>query len=89
MACMRLQLNDLVMLPGCHPYPRYGHVAAIEDAEQVRVTRITCGDPRCAAEHQHGDMIWPAADLEAIMAYQPRARWEAGPRSLAEVSISS
>ena len=66
------------MLPGYHPYPRYGRVAQIEDGERVRVTDVYCGDPRCAAEHLHGDMLWSLADLEAARAYQARAEWEEG-----------
>src|SRR5215470_1039194 len=54
---MALHRDDFVMLPGYHPYPRYGRVAQVEDGERVRVTDVYCGDPRCAAEHLHGDMI--------------------------------
>ena len=85
---MQVQIGDIVMLPGYRPYPRYGCVAAIEDGERVRVTGISCGDPRCAAEHHHGDMIWCVADLEGAKAYQPRALWEAGRRSSPNVPVS-
>jgi hypothetical protein len=76
-----IQLDQKVMLPGYAPYPRYGRVAEIVDAENVRVTGVICGDPRCAAEHHHGDQIWNAFELGAVSAYQPRAPWEHGRKS--------
>ena len=86
---MQVQINDVVMLPGYQPYPRYGRVAAIEEEGVVRVTNIACGDPRCAAEHQHGDGVWRAADLEAANSYQPRAHWEEGRWSSPNVPVPS
>ncbi len=75
---MALDKNQLVMLPGYAPYPRYGRAAEILENGQVRVLDIQCGDPRCAAEHHHSDQLWNCADLEAAAAYQPRAAWEQG-----------
>jgi hypothetical protein len=75
---MPVEPGDTVMLPGYTPYPRYGRVGACEDADRVRVTEVQCGDPRCAAEHQHHDETWRLADLAAAHAYQPRAGWEEG-----------
>ena len=69
------------MLPGYAPYPRYGRVAEIAVDERVHVTQVQCGDPRCAAEHQHADQVWRLEQLEAAQAYQPRAQWEQGRRS--------
>ncbi len=66
------------MLPGYAPYPRYGRVARHVDGDHVLVTQIQCGDPRCAAEHVHGDGVWPAASVSGAQAYQPRAAWELG-----------
>ncbi len=86
---MQVRINDTVMLPGYHPFPRYGRVVAIEDGERVRVTSISCGDPRCAAEHQHGDMVWRMADLEGAKSYQPRAHWEEGRWSSPNVPVST
>ena len=85
---MQVRIDDVVMLPGYQPFPRYGRVAAIEEGERVRVTGIACGDPRCAAEHQHGDMVWRMADIESAKSYQPRARWESGRRSSPNVPVS-
>jgi hypothetical protein len=79
-AAMLVQIDDIVMLPGYAPYPRYGRVVKIE-GDRVVVTQVQCGDPRCAAEHRHGDVTWNAADLEAAHAYQPRAAWEHGRHS--------
>ncbi len=78
---MRIQIDDVVTLPGYAPYPRYGRVVAREDGDRVRVTDVHCGDPRCASEHRHGDQFWRVADLEAAQAYQARAEWEAGRKS--------
>ena len=69
------------MIPGYAPYPRYGRVERQVDDEHVLVAQVQCGDPRCASEHQHSDVIWRAADLEAAQAYQGRAGWEAGRKS--------
>ena len=78
---MSIRIDDVVMLPGYAPYPRYGRVAAIQDNEQVRVTQVQCGDPRCASEHQHRDQVWRTAELESARNYQPRAVWEHGRKS--------
>jgi hypothetical protein len=77
---MPIQIDTIVMLPGFKPYPRFGRVAQRLD-DNVRVTQVQCGDPRCAAEHAHGDTMWNVAELEAAQAYQPRAPWEQGRRS--------
>ncbi len=77
---MLIQIDDTVMLPGYAPYPRYGRVAKI-DGDRVLVTQVHCGDPRCAAEHHHGDVAWPLEELRAVRAYQPRAEWEEGRKS--------
>ena len=69
------------MIPGYSPYPRYGRVAKAVDAECVLLTQIQCGDPRCAAEHAHSDLVCRTTVLEAVQAYQPRAGWELGRRS--------
>ena len=74
---MDVQIGTLVMLPGYAPYPRYGHVVKVEDG-RVHLTHVHCGDPRCAAEHHHGDVVWPLEELRAAQAYQPRADWEEG-----------
>jgi hypothetical protein len=78
---MHFSIDDAVMLPGLHPYPRYGRIAAVEEDGQVRVTHVHCGDPRCAAEHRHGDERWSPTELLAARAYQPRAEWEHGRKS--------
>ncbi len=78
---MLIHIDDIVMLPGYAPYPRYGRVAKIEDGGRLHVTQVQCGDPRCAAEHQHTDQVWPLAELYAANAYQPRADWEEGRKS--------
>jgi hypothetical protein len=78
---MPMQMDAIVMLPGFKPYPRFGRVAQRLDDDKVRVTQVQCGDPRCAAEHTHGDVVWNAAELEAAQAYQPRAEWEHGRKS--------
>ncbi|HVM98487.1 MAG TPA: hypothetical protein VMT89_18980 [Candidatus Acidoferrales bacterium] len=75
---MRVQINAMVMLPGYAPYPRYGRVAKFVDDANVLVTQVLCGDPRCAAEHAHNDVVWNVAELESSQAYQPRAGWELG-----------
>jgi hypothetical protein len=85
---MLIRIGDVVMLPGYAPYPRYGCVAEIEDDERLRVTQVQCGDPRCAAEHHHGDVVWSGADVVAVRAYQPRAEWEEGRKSSPNVSLS-
>ena len=77
---MDVQIGSIVMLPGYAPYPRYGHVVRVED-NRVHLTHVHCGDPRCAAEHHHGDVVWPLQELEAVQAYQPRADWEEGRKS--------
>jgi hypothetical protein len=74
---MNAPIGTLVMLPGYAPYPRFGHVVKVDDG-RVHVTGVHCGDPRCAAEHQHGDVVWPLEELRAAHAYQPRADWEEG-----------
>jgi len=73
-------IDDIVGLPGFTPYPWYGRVVTFEE-DQVRVTDVHCGDPRCLAEHQHADQVWPVAALEAAQAYQPQAGWELGRKS--------
>jgi hypothetical protein len=78
---MKVDLDSTVMLPGYAPYPRYGRVAKCIDDDHVAVTQVICGDPRCASEHAHGDVVWKSADLEAVNAYQPRADWELGRKS--------
>lgn len=78
---MLVQIGDIVMLPGYTPYPRFGRVVKLEDGDRVCVTDVQCGDPRCAAEHRHGDQTWLAADVCAATAYQPRANWEEGRKS--------
>jgi hypothetical protein len=77
---MNVEIGSLVMLPGYAPYPRYGHVVKVEDG-RAHLTRVHCGDPRCAAEHHHGDVVWPLEELHAVQAYQPRADWEEGRKS--------
>ena len=74
---MDVHSGSLVMLPGYAPYPRYGHVVKVEDG-RAHVTHVHCGDPRCAAEHHHGDAAWPFEEVRAVQAYQPRADWEEG-----------
>lgn len=86
---MPIQIDAIVMLPGFKPYPRYGRVAEQVDAEHVLVTQVQCGDPRCAAEHKHGDVVWNAAELEAAQAYQPRAVWELGRKSSPNTPVDS
>jgi hypothetical protein len=73
-----VQIDDIVMLPGYSPYPRFGRVVQLEEQDRVRVTDVQCGDPRCLAEHKHGDQVWRVADIRAVQAYQPRADWELG-----------
>jgi len=74
---MDIRIGTLVMLPGYAPYPRYGHVTKVDDG-RVHASRVHCGDPRCAAEHQHRDTAWLLEDVRAVQAYQPRAEWEEG-----------
>jgi len=76
------------MLPGYLPYPRYGRVAKLLDEKSVLISQVHCGDPRCAAEHAHGDGVWPADALEAVAAYQPRATWEHGRKSSPNAPIA-
>jgi hypothetical protein len=76
---MTPQRNQLVMIPTYVPYPRYGWIAELIEDGNVRVTGVHCGDPRCASEHHHGDVIWAAG--QAVTAYQPRAPWEHGRKS--------
>jgi hypothetical protein len=78
---MQAKIGDVVMLPGYHPYPRYGRVAKDLGDGQVLVTQVECGDPRCASEHVHADVVWAAGDLLSAHAYQPRADWEEGRKS--------
>lgn len=78
---MSLTKNQVVMLPGYAPYPRYGRVAELLESGEVRVVDVQCGDPRCAAEHHHGDQTWEPTVIEAAAAYQPRAPWEHGRKS--------
>jgi hypothetical protein len=78
---MHVKIGDRVMLPGYHPYPRYGRVAKEMEDGRVAVTQVECGDPRCASEHVHGDVVWPAAELLSAQAYQARADWEEGRKS--------
>jgi hypothetical protein len=78
---MAVALDTLVMLPGYAPYPRYGRVAKLLDTGTVLVSQVQCGDPRCEAEHAHGDVVWSVDALEAVTAYQPRATWERGRKS--------
>lgn len=78
---MPVQVDDVVMLPGYAPYPRYGRVTKVADDGRVHVTAVQCGDPRCATEHQHADCIWPAAEVVGASAYQARASWEEGRKS--------
>lgn len=75
---MSVALDTSVMLPGFAPYPRYGRVAGLLDGKTVLISQVHCGDPRCGAEHAHGDVVWPMDALEAVTAYQPRATWERG-----------
>lgn len=86
---MPIQIDAIVMLPGFKPYPRYGRVTKHVDDTHVLVTQVQCGDPRCAAEHQHGDGVWDAAELEAVQAYQPRAPWEHGRKSSPNTPVDS
>jgi hypothetical protein len=86
---MLIAIDDIVMLPGYAPYPRYGRVATIEADDRVRVTNVQCGDPRCAAEHRHGDQMWSRAELRAAQAYQPRAPWEHGRKSSPNAPVSA
>jgi len=78
---MAIRIGATVMLPGYAPYPRYGTVDKIQDDGGVLVRNVQCGDPRCAAEHVHGDVTWSSHELEAANAYQPRAAWESGRKS--------
>jgi len=84
---MAIQIDQVVMLPGYQPYPRYGRVAQLT-CETALVTDVRCGDPRCASEHHHADQTWGIADLLAARAYQPRARWELGRMSSPNTPLS-
>jgi hypothetical protein len=84
---MQVMIGCIVMLPGYAPYPRYGRVAGLIGADGVRITQMQCGDPRCAAEHGHGEVVWLIAELEAAQAYQPRASWEAGRSGAANAPV--
>ncbi|MBI3785854.1 MAG: hypothetical protein HY270_20875 [Deltaproteobacteria bacterium] len=75
---MKVEMDAMLMLPGYAPYPRYGRVTKFVDDDHVLVAQVTCGDPRCAAEHTHAEVVWDIKDLEATQAYQPRADWELG-----------
>lgn len=77
---MRVRIGDHVMLPDYAPYPRFGQ-ARQQDSDHIRVGQVYCGDPRCVAEHQHSDEIWPLANVRAARAYQARADWEQGRKS--------
>jgi hypothetical protein len=77
---MDVRTGSRVMLPGYAPYPRYGRVVKVEEG-RAHLTQVHCGDPRCAAEHQHGDITCPVDELLAAQAYQPRADWEEGRKS--------
>jgi len=85
---MEIRRNEIVMLPGYAPYPRFGRAAHIEADGRVLVTEVQCGDPRCAAEHHHGDQVWRLDQLEAARAYQPRAGWEEGRKSSPNAMLS-
>lgn len=85
---MMVEVGEIVMVPGFTPYPRYGRVVHV-DPEGVRVTQVQCGDPRCAAEHQHGDAVWPPAEVEGVEAYQPRASWEDGRKNSPNAVVDS
>lgn len=84
---MNVQIGSVVMLPGYAPYPRYGHVVKVEEG-RVHLTHVHCGDPRCAAEHHHGDVVWPLEELLAVQAYQPRADWEEGRKSSPNAAVN-
>jgi len=86
---MAITIDATVMLPGYAPYPRYGRVVKLVDDAHVQVIAVQCGDPRCAAEHMHGDGVWACADLEAANAYQPRAGWESGRKSSPNTPIDA
>ena len=75
---MAIAIDTFVTNPGYKPYPRFGRVVELLPDDKLRVTSVQCGDPRCAAEHHHGDVVWNAGDLEASNAYQVRAGWESG-----------
>jgi hypothetical protein len=78
---MHLKIGETVMHPAYQPYPRYGRVLKAVDDEQVLVTNVQCGDPRCAAEHHHEDVVWRTAEVVSDHAYQARAEWEEGRKS--------
>lgn len=75
---MAIAVDTFVTHPGYKPYPRFGRVTELLADNKVRVTSVQCGDPRCASEHHHGDVVWEAAALEGATAYQIRAGWESG-----------
>ena len=72
---MSIAVEEVVMLPDYAPYPRYGRVVSRGEAG-VHVTDVYCGDPRCAAEHQHGAQTWANTEICHATAYQPQAPWE-------------
>jgi len=78
---MDIGIGSVVMLPGYAPYPRYGRLLKQVEEGQVLVGQVQCGDPRCAAEHHHGDVVWSPEAVQAAGAYQPRAPWEHGRKS--------
>lgn len=78
---MKIEIGTLVTLPGFTPYPRYGRVLEIRETSEAVVGNVFCGDPRCSAEHAHGQQAWPTDELEAANAYQPQASWERGRRA--------
>ena len=86
---MPVQINDIVMHPAYAPYPRYGRVVRLEDDDRVAVTQVHCGDPRCSAEHNHADQVWPLAQLLAAGGYQPRAAWELGRKNSPNATVGS
>jgi hypothetical protein len=79
--------GTLVMLPGYAPYPCFGRVVKVE-GENALLTDVRCGDPRCTAEHHHGDATWRLEHLLAVGAYQPRAGWEEGRTSSPNAPLS-
>lgn len=75
---MHVEVGSLVTLPGFTPYPRYGYVTGVDSEGFASVDGVHCGDPRCSAEHVHGPVKWPIAELGGADAYQPQAPWEHG-----------
>ncbi len=75
---MEVKPNAMVMWPCFTPFPRYGRMVKMLDESRVLVTQVSCGDPRCTAEHRHIDAAWPVAEVEDAAAYQGRGSWEEG-----------